>query len=222
VSPVLKRRLARKSERGTTVLVVVMVTTLVTAIGVLAVRNASLIDQAVGYSRLSSQTAALAELGTTATVAEFGANKASALVAQMDNAPEKCVSNKDPSSATVNSPCYRLFKQDLEASILAGSSQPLLVSTVTGSETGSFGPTSSSFGDIFVEITEKGPTGRPVAGSDIGGTGMSLKYARVTLTTTGEVRPLAPTGGDDNTCNDGVAAVATKKVMRARVVVGPI
>jgi hypothetical protein len=221
VSPALKRRLARKSERGTTVLVVVMVTTLVTAIGVLAVRNASLIDQAVGYSRQSSQTTALAELGTTATIAEFGANKASALVAQMDNAPEKCVANKDPPAAA-NSPCYRLFKQDLEGSILASSSQPLLVSTVAGSETGSFGPTSSSFGDIFVEITEKGPTGRPVAGTDIGGTGMSLKYAKVTLTTTGEVRPLAPAGGDDNTCNEGVAAVASKKIMRARVVVGPI
>jgi hypothetical protein len=221
VSPALKRRLARKSERGTTVLVVVMVTTLVTAIGVLAVRNASLIDQAVGYSRQSSQTAALAELGTTVTVAEFGANKASALVNQMDIAPEKCVANKDPDDGPYR-PCYRLFKQDLEFSMQAGLNQPLLVDTVAGSETGSFGPTSSSFGDVFVEITEKGPTGRPVAGTDIGGTGMELKYARVTLTTTGEVRPRAPAGGDDNICNAGIAAVASKKVMRARVVVGPI
>ena len=221
MSPTLEHRLARKSERGTTVLVVVMVTTLVTAIGVLAVRNASLIDQAVGYSRLSSQTTALAELGTTATIAEFGANKASLLVAQMDTEPEKCVANKDPDSGP-NSPCYRLFKEDLEGSIKAMSDQPLLVGTVAGTETGSFGPTSSSFGDVFVEITEKGPTGRPVAGTDIGGTGMAPKYAKVTLTTTGQIRPLAPAGADDNICNDGIAAVASKKVMRARVVVGPI
>jgi hypothetical protein len=218
VSPALKRRLARKSERGTAVVIVTMVMTLVTAIGLLAVRNASVIDQAVGYSRQSSQTAALAEFGTTATIAEFGANKAAALVNQMDTAPETCVANRDAPNAT----CYRLFKEDLEASTLTASSEPLLVSTVAGSETGSFGPTSSSFGDVFVEITEKGPTGRPVAGSDIGGTGVQLKYARVTLTTTGQVRPLAPTGVDDDTCNAGIAAVASKKVMRARVVVGPI
>ncbi len=221
MSPVLQRRLARKSERGTTVLIVVMVTTLVTAIGVLAVKNASLIDQAVGYSRQSSQTTALAELGTTATIAEFGANKASALVAQMETSPETCVANR---TVTVNegATCYRLFKGDLESSTLSMSSQPLLVSTVDGSETGSFGPTSSSFGDVFVEITEKGPTHRPIAGTDVGGTGTELKYARVTLTTTGQVRPLVPAGGDDNTCNDGIAAVASKKEMRARVVVGPI
>jgi hypothetical protein len=218
VSPALKRRLARKSERGTAVVIVTMVMTLVTAIGLLAVRNASVIDQAVGYSRQASQTAALAEFGTTATIAEFGANKAAALVGQMDTAPETCVANRDAPNVT----CYRLFKEDLEASTLAASSQPLLVSSVAGTETGSFGPTSSSFGDVFVEITEKGPTGRPVAGTDIGGTGVQLKYARVTLTTTGQVRPLAPTGVDDDTCNDGIAAVASKKVMRARVVVGPI
>jgi hypothetical protein len=217
VTPNLKRRLARKSERGTTVLIVVMVTTLVTAIGVFAVRNASFIDRAVGYSRQSAQTSALAELGTTVALAEFGANRASALVTQMENAPETCVANKG-----LSAPCYRLFKGDLERSTLALSSQPLVVSSVAGTETGSFGPNSSSFGDVFVEITEKAPTYRPIAGTDVGGTGMELKYARVTLTTTGQVRPLAPVGSDDNTCDDSIASVASKKVMRARVVVGPI
>jgi hypothetical protein len=221
VSPALKRRLARKSERGTTVLIVVMVTTLVTAIGLFAVRNASFIDRAVGYSRQSAQTGALADLGTTATIAEFGANKASALVAQMENAPETCVANHGVAGAT----CYRLFKGDLERSTQALASQPLLASSdddPDNFETGSFGPTASAFGDVFVEITEKGPTYRPIAGTDVGGTGRELKYARVTLTTTGMVRPQVPAGGDDNTCNDGIAAVASKKVMRARVVVGPI
>ena len=48
-----RRRFSRKDERGTTVVVVVMVTTLITAIGVFAVRNVTQIDQAVGYSRQS-------------------------------------------------------------------------------------------------------------------------------------------------------------------------
>ena len=75
MSPVLKRRLARKSQRGTTVLVVVMVTTLITAIGVFAVRNASQIDQAVGYSRQATQTVALSELGTSAAISGSAFNK---------------------------------------------------------------------------------------------------------------------------------------------------
>lgn len=215
VSPALKRRLARKSERGTTVLVVVMVTTLVTAIGVYAVRNSSLIDQAVGYSRQSSQTVALAELGTSAAISEFGANKAAAYVTQMVNRPETCLAN---TQAYATAPCARLFRSDIEAS----TQDTLLEPTVAGVDTGSLGPSGAMMGDLYVEITERSPTGRPIAGTDLGGTGIELKYAKVTLTTTAQIRPTAPAGGDDNTCNAGVAAVASKKVMRARVVVGPI
>lgn len=215
MSPALKRQLARKSQRGTTVLVVVMVTTLVTAIGVFAVRNATQIDRAVGYSRQATQTVALAELGTTAAISEFGANKAAAYVAQMVNKPEKCIANANLPDGT---PCTRLFRSDIEAS----TEDTLLEPTVEGSETGSLGPTGSMIGDLYVEITERNPTGRPIAGTDLGGTGIELKYAKVTLTTTAQIRPTAPAGGNDDTCNEGVAAVAAKKVMRARVVVGPI
>ena len=217
MSPALKRRLARKSQRGTTVLVVVMVTTLVTAIGVFAVRNATQVDLAVGYSRQSGQTVALAELGTTAAIAEFGANKAAAYVTMMVNQPEKCFSN---TAAYIDSaPCARLFQQDINNSTAQQGNETLVEKTVSGSETGSFGPTSGMIGDMYVEITERGPTGRPIAGTDLGGTGIELKYAKVTLTTTAQVRPGTV---DDDTCDPGVAMVASKKVMRARVVVGPI
>jgi hypothetical protein len=212
VSPALKRHLARKSQRGTTVVVVVMVTTLITAIGVFAVRNTSRIDQAVGYSRQSSQTVALAELGTSAAISEFGANKAAAYVTQMLNKPETCIAN---ASLPAGTPCARLFRSDIEAS----TQDTLLEPTVAGSETGSLGPSGAMMGDLYVEVTERQPTGRPIAGTDLGGTGLELKYARVTLTTTAQIRPAA---ADDNVCDAGVAAVAAKKVMRARVVVGPI
>jgi hypothetical protein len=215
VSPAVKRYQARKSQRGTTVVVVVMVTTLITAIGVFAVRNASQIDQAVGYSRQSSQTIALAELGTSAAISEFGANKAAAYVAQMVNQPETCIAN---SILPAGTPCARLFRSDIEAS----TKDTLLEPTVGGSETGSLGPSGAMMGDLYVEVTERHPTGRPIAGTDLGGTGPELKYAKVTLTTTAQIRPTAPTGSNDNLCNAGVAAVAAKKVMRARVVVGPI
>src|SRR5262245_7777061 len=132
-----------------------MVTTLVAAIGVHAVRNASQIDQAVGYSRQSSQTMALAELGTSAAISEFGANKAAAYLAQMQNKPEKCFSNTDtyPTAA-----CARLFVSDFEQS----TQDTLLEPTVAGGDTGSLGPSGSMMGDLFIEITEPNRTGRRV------------------------------------------------------------
>jgi hypothetical protein len=212
----VRRRLARKSQRGTTVVIVVMVTTLVMGIGVFAVKNASQIDQAVGYSRLSSQTEALAELGTTAAISEFGASKAALLVDQMERQPEDCYYNRLRPAYPMPVTCYRLYRDDLDQSIGAFNNGPLFVAPVAGTEVGSFGPVSGMSGDVYVEVTEKGPTGRPVAGTDVGGTSTAQKFAKVTLTTTGQVR----LGGD--VCEAGVAAVASKKVMRARVVVGPI
>lgn len=211
-----RRRLARKSERGTTVLIVSMIVTLVTAIGILAVRSASQLNTAVGYGRLSGQTTALAELGTSAAIAEFGAGKAAAYVAKMDAQPEQCIANTPLFIATA--PCARLFRSDLEASTQAYSSTKLLQATdVPSDETGSFGLGSATVGDVMIEVTEKGPTGKPVAGSDL-----TMQFAKVTLTSTAQVRPTAPTGINDDTCNAGVAKTTSKKVMRARVVVGPI
>jgi hypothetical protein len=211
--------------------IVVMVTTLVAAIGVFAVKNATQIDQAVGYARQSAQTASLAEMGTTAAIAEFGAGKAATLVMKMEAEKEKCFSNRIRKDINEDMPvtCYRLYRSDLETSTNSFSNGDLLAPTVTTlpatvTDSGSFGVTADNFGDFYVEITEKGPTGRPVAGNDVGnaGAGTTQKFARVLLTSTGEVRPNAPTGVDDDTCDPGVAAVASKKVMRARVVVGPI
>lgn len=225
LTPAVRRRLRRKSERGTTVLTVVMAVTLLLSIGVLAVRNAGLADQAVGYSRQSSQTTAVAELGTSAAIAEFGANKAAAYVAQMVSPPgadrERCLAN----SIYTEAPCARMFRSDLQASMRGYYPDMTLFQarapTGKPDEPGSFGMASRMMGDVYVEITERAPTGRPVAGSDLGGTNPSMQFAKVTLTTTAQVRPVPATGNAD-ACNQGIAAVTSKKVIRARVVVGPI
>ncbi len=205
-----------------TVLTVVMAVTLLLAIGVLAVRNAATADQAIGYSRQSSQTAAAAELGTSAAIAEFGSGKAAAYISQMmapqsGSTAETCVANR-----TLAAPCARMFRSDLEASTRAYSTSNedlFRPRNTTTDETGSFGLASSMMGDVYVEITERGATGRPVAGTDLGGTNPALQFAKVTITTTAQVRP---TTGTNDTCNAGVAKATSKKVMRARVVVGPI
>jgi hypothetical protein len=212
------RGFSRKSERGTAVVVVVMVTTLISAIGVFAVRSVSQIDQAAGYSRQATQTGALAELGTTAVVAQFGTGAAANYVDQMRKQPETCLANSVLNDNGGTPPCYKLFKADLETTIGAATSgEKLLKATIAGSDTGSFGYSSPLSGDVFTEITDPGPTGRPVAGTDLGGTGASFQYVKVTLTTTAQVRPV----GDD-LCNAGVASVTSRQTMRARVVVGPV
>jgi len=191
-----------------------MVTTLITAIGVFAVRAISQIDQAAGYSRQAAQTIAVAELGTSATLAQLGTGTAGTYVNQMVTSPETCSANGSLGAA----PCYKLFRSELDAQTMSLRSETLFAPT-SSTDTGSFGPTADMVGDFVVEMTDPGPTGRPVAGTDLGGVGTSFKYVKLSLTTTAQVRPV---GDATETCNAGVSSVASKQALRARVVVGPI
>ena len=66
-------------------------------------------------------------------------------------------------------------------------------------------------------MAEPAPAG-PVAGSDVGGTGTQFKYARVTLTTVGQVRTF--TG--DNSCNLAASTTAGRQTLRSHVIIGPL
>ena len=76
VSRALVRR--RSEERGAALFVVVLVLTLLTAVGLFAAQSATLVDQASGYSRQASQTSYLAEYGTLLATTELGSGAASA------------------------------------------------------------------------------------------------------------------------------------------------
>jgi hypothetical protein len=207
------RRLPRKGERGTTVVIVVMVTTLITAIGVFAVRNISQIDQAVGYGRASVQTMALAELGTSAAMAEIGAT-GTAYANEMDrrdpatNLPVfRCGAN-GPYMSDATASCYPLSQARIEARTTSAGGETLVEGTVAGTESGSFGPLADLTGTVSVELTEKRPTNRPIAGAKAGDSAFD-----VTLTTTAIVGPPGP-------CAVG-ATMAVKKVMRSHVIIPP-
>lgn len=202
-----KRRFSRKDERGTTVVVVVMVTTLITAIGIFAVRNVSQIDQAVGYSRQSAQTNALAELGTTAAITQVG-SMGSYYSDQMSMGLT-CLAN-GPFANASSSSCFHLNQDDFDTVTTGHSGETLLEPTVAGTETGSFGPLANTTGLVRVEMTEKHATNTPIPGSS--GTAFD-----VTLTTTASVSPI--TLGADPCA--GVATMAVKKVMRAHVILPP-
>jgi hypothetical protein len=199
-----RRRFSRKNERGTAVVVVVMVTTLITAIGVFAVRNVSQIDQAVGYSRQSTQTNALAELGTTAAMAQITSQHPY----YTDNMSRAlpCQANARATADTLY--CYKLDRSDLEVTTLANNGATLTEAAVAGTEAGSFGPLANTTGLVSIELTEKHPTNTPIPG---GGDAVD-----VTLTTTAVVSPITTTA---DPCAEGVPSMSVKKVMRAHVIV---
>jgi hypothetical protein len=203
-----KPRFSRKGERGTTVVVVVMVTTLITAIGIFAVRNVSQIDQAVGYSRQSAQTNALAELGTTAAITEIGA-KGTYYTDKMTSRP--CMAN-GPYSGLAESSCYRIDQGDLDTATTANNGETLLEPSVAGTETGSFGPLANAAGFVTVEMTEKHQTNIDLPG--VQGTPLD-----VTLTAMAAVAPIS---GSADPCGNGVATMTVQKVMRAHIIVPPL
>lgn len=204
-----KRRIRRKAERGTTVVIVVMVTTLITAIGMFAIRNISQIDQAVGFSRQSAQTNALAELGTTAAMAQIVV-LGSYYTSQMDNGYQ-CLAN-GPYVNTLGSTCYRLRQSEIEGTTTTNGGETLLEPAVASSESGSFGPLANTTGFVSIEMTEKYRTGTPQAGVKQG----DGSTYDVTLTTTANVRPIT-TNADP--CGDAVPTVTVKKVLRAHTIV---
>lgn len=209
-----RRRFSRKGERGTTVVVVVMVTTLITAIGIFAVRNISQIDMAVGFSRQSAQTMALAELGTTAAMTQI--NSRGAEYPNKMSSEFKCMAN---SSRYGTRPCYFFTRGDLESETTANSGETLLEPFVAGTETGSFGSFANAEGVLKVELTEKHATNTPLQGTSLSGTnGNNDTPMDVTLTTLAMVSPRT---GTADPCSDGVAAMAVKKIVRAHIIVPP-
>ena len=179
-----------------------MVTTLITAIGIFAVRNISQIDQAVGYSRQSAQTMALAELGTTAALAEIGST-GSYYIDHMTSVP--CMAN-GPYAGVAGSTCYRLDQDAFDTATTNHNGETLLEPTVAGTETGSFGPLANAAGFVTVELTEKHQSNVDSPGA--------LASFDVTLTTMAAVSPDSKLA---DPCGNGVAAMSVQKVMRAHV-----
>ena len=66
-------------------------------------------------------------------------------------------------------------------------------------------------------MSDPGPVGLPVAGTQASGTSV-WRYYQVTLTSVGQVRP----AGNSGVCDTSTAGIAGNETGRAFVVVGPI
>jgi len=210
----------RANERGATIFIVVMVMTMLTAIGVFAIRAASLGSATSGYDRQNTQNHYVGEYGLYGAVTELSSARRDWYYGQMKKGAEKCTATKGITSATSTVPCFPIQASDVQASVSGNfSGRPLFEPATTSSGTltpGSLGP-SGLDGDFRVEMSDPGPVGRPVAGTDVGGTSV-WKYYQVTLTSVGQVRP----SGDPATCVVSSAGLAGNETGRAFVVLGPL
>ena len=210
----LERRGAHQAERGAAVFIVVMVLTLLTAVGIFAVRSSSLADVAAGYDREGAQAKLVAEYAVTATTSYMGSMRGSKVVdlyqATQTGTQATCQANAEPAVRTATRPgCYRFQMELLNDSFKADSNETVFAgSNLSGSASGatsSLNANETTNATFVVEMTEGAKTGVPPVGEPTAGTAVML-----TLTAIAQVRPAAA-------CVAGTAPAAGLQVMRAMI-----
>ena len=188
------RRAARlQGQRGAAVFLVVMVITLLTAMGVFAVRSTSLADAAAGFDREGAQASLVAQYGITATAAYVGTGVSGTIVSAMRPTlgMPKCESNGYPMTVIpypdLKDPCYRMAQADLQTSFTASSNETIFAPTNSGvtSGTSSLNVNEKTDATFNVEFTDLATTGFPLAAS-----GPDWVQYELTLTSIAQVRPL--------------------------------
>jgi hypothetical protein len=212
----LSPRTARQGQRGAAVFIVVMVLTLLTAVGLFAVRSASLADVAAGYDREGAQANLIAEYAITASAAYLANDPSTVFIgykASIDSSPQPCQTNALVGTWPPPAPrpgCYRLEPSELQNSFTKTTKETLFAPP---NRTGSVSTNTSSLNinertnaTFVVEITDAAKTGVPAEGDDA-----KVSTILMTLTAISQVRPAAA-------CAASLAAPAAgQQVMRAMI-----
>ena len=211
---------ARSDQRGAAVFIVVMVLTLLTAVGIFAVRSAAMADAAAGYDREGAQAALIAQYGITATTAFMGSGSSNTFIQSLVDSgiydapiPAYCESNGIPpwpggTPPTAPRPtCLRFDMPTLQTNLLGvGGPTFFAPPNAVGSPasgTSSLNANETTNATFVVELTEGGATGALMPG---GGTPVLI-----TLTAISQVRPAA-------VCAAGLPmTTAGQQVMRAMI-----
>jgi hypothetical protein len=213
---------ARASERGAAVFVVVLVITLLSALGLFAMRSATLTNLSAGYSRQMTQTHYMSEYAMSLITAELGGSARQNYADEMwsGNHSAKCVGG----TTLKNPTCFPVFYTDIESRVQGyNSANDLLEAAGGGSPTsitpGSLGPAPLE-GDFRAELADIHEAVPPIAGMDLTGSSASPRYYSITMTVTSQVRP--QTAATRQECNAAARAAAGVEAARAHVVVGPL
>ncbi|MFW5739927.1 MAG: pilus assembly PilX N-terminal domain-containing protein [Myxococcota bacterium] len=190
-------RLARGDQRGAAIFVVLMVLTILTAIGVFAARAAGMNQRLSGYSRQQTQTGYIAEYGTLMAVDELTSPKGQAYIDQMKKGTDMCRANQFIDAGADPVPCYRITKAEMQNTLDNETLGAQLVED-DGESLGDF--EHRLMADFNVEMTDL-YKGSPAPGSDQSGIVRGFEYMQLTLTGSGQVRPTAAGDPDGGVCS---------------------
>jgi hypothetical protein len=187
----------RQEQRGAAVFIVVMVLTLLTAVGIFAVRSASMADIAAGYDREAAQTALVAQYATT-TAATYLATPAGSVIISNMKPNLYCQSNMGIQAA-----CFKLTSAMLETSTLQQGNEDLFEPSSLNANT-----IATTEADFMIELTDPAKSGELTPGNP-------TSPVEVTVTAIAQVRQAG-------VCLNGVGTTsnAGQQVMRALISAG--
>ena len=190
-----------------------LVITLLTGLGLFAVRSASLATMSSGFSRQQNQTHYITDYALTAMVAELSRNAATHAINMKSGQDTGCLGYASLIAPT----CARYGYNDMQ--LLAQSSNPAVAlldpPLLGGDKHGSLGHAAVE-GDMRIEVTDFHPAWPPLKGHDVEA---SFGYAMVTVSATGMVRPKQAIAG---TWDTKAATAAAIEQARAHVLIGPV
>jgi hypothetical protein len=189
----------RRGQRGAAVFIVVMVLTLLTAVGIFAVRSASMADIAAGYDREAAQTSLVAQYATT-TAATYLATAAGSVIISNMKPNLYCQSNMGIQAA-----CFKLTSAMLEASTLQQGNEDLFETSSSSLNANTIATTEA---DFMIELTDPARSGQLTPGDP-------HSPVEVTVTAIAQVRQAT-------VCVNGVGTTsnAGQQVMRALISAG--
>jgi Tfp pilus assembly protein PilX len=219
-----------RSERGVALFIVVMVITLLAAVGLFAARSATWVDTAAGYSRQASQAIALAGYANRFAAAELGHGRARWYIDQMRAAGERCPSNRN---TTQPLPCYKLDDLDVSRRIdgqllaqgVADAEDRTPIQAQTSAAAGSLGPPlgveaarGGTEAVFMVELLDAFQT-QGMPGMDRGGG--PNRFINVQMTVTGWSQVRTSTGAANNPwCSTAAPSTgASVQAVRAHITV---
>ena len=208
----------RSNERGAALFVVVLVITLLTAIGVFAMHATSLAQLGSGYSRRAAAALYLAEMAANIRVAAI-ADDGRLFYAQGNHlSPFNNVPPDDCREAQALTPllppntvAFCAVMDGPAAQSLATASNPSLAADPEGffGTMGRPDGPQSVMGAVRVEATDEAPAPIPLAGTPLDG-----KVRQVTLTVTGA---LVPFSSGANSCTTPVTRASETQRLRGFV-----
>jgi Tfp pilus assembly protein PilX len=201
----IERSRRRRSQGGAAIFLVVMVLTIVAAIGVFSMRSASLVDKATGYSRQSVQATAMAEYAARTAATYLESNPE--LVSATTRVPgcEQGLQDIDP-----DAPCT-VFKNGMLAEALMANAPSTPENGMTGFMSLPSDPTQVAT-EFVTEMSE--PSMASVTASPGFTSGL---FKQVTFTSIARVFPTS--GSDTTVCSPTARETVTQQTVRAHVIV---